>query len=115
MTIPIRITQAELREFSELQRELAWKEQSLEGMKSTLMVLLREGAEIEPGRFDARLATRIGRAVPWKQLFVERLGQATADSLKREFKTHVYYEVEVLEHAVPPLWLGSSEDDGAQG
>lgn len=61
MTIPVNITQAELQEVCELQRELAWKEQHLEHMKSNLMVLLRVGAPIEQGRFDARLATRMGR------------------------------------------------------
>jgi hypothetical protein len=40
MTIPIRITQAELNEISDLEREVAWKKQHLEEMKSNLMVLL---------------------------------------------------------------------------
>lgn len=114
MTLPIRITQAELKEISELQRELAWKEQHLEDMKANLLVLLREGVPIEQGRFDARLDTCVGRAVPWKQLFIERVGQEAADMAKREFKTHVYYEVRVMEHAVPPLWQSGTGETGAE-
>lgn len=104
MTEPIRITQAELSEISELERELPWKQQHLKDMKANLQVLLREGVSIEPGRFGAKLVTRIGRAVPWKKIFIERMGQAAADLLRRTFKTHVYYDVEVVEHAVRPLW-----------
>jgi hypothetical protein len=111
MTHQIQITQSELHEISDLQRELAWKSKHLEEMKSTLEVLLREGVPIEKGRFSARLVTRIGRAVPWKQLFIERIGQAAADLLKRTFKTHVYFEVEVMEHAVLPLWRGLEGSD----
>jgi len=114
MRTPIRIMQAELKEVSDLERELAWKEQRLKDIKENLLVLLREGVPIEPGRFDARLATRVGRPVPWKQLFVERLGQFQADMLKRQFKTHVYFEVEVVEHAVPPLWQAGAGETGAQ-
>jgi hypothetical protein len=74
--------------------------------------MLREGIQVEEGRFDARMATRIGRPVPWKVVCLQKLGQAAFDAIKRTFKTHVYLELEVLEHAVPPLWLnreGSAE------
>src|SRR5260370_9542516 len=104
MTQHIRITQSELHEISEMERELAWKGKHVEDMKANLMVLLREGVQVEKGRFDARLITRIGRAVPWKQVFIERVGQAAADLIRRTFKTHVYFEVQVVEHAVLPLW-----------
>ena len=114
MTHQIQITQSERHEISDLQRELAWKGKHLEEMKGTLMVLLREGVRVEKGRFDARLVTRVGRAVPWKRLFIERLGQAAADLLKRSFKTHVYFEVEVMEHAVLPLWRDQEGSDEAE-
>jgi hypothetical protein len=114
MTLPIQISQAELSEISELEREVAWKEKHLTEMKANLEVLLRAGAPIEQGRFDARLATRIGRAVPWKQVFIQRLGQAVADAVKRLYKTHVYYEVEVMEHAQPPLWQKNDGEAGAE-
>src|SRR5260370_5392876 len=114
MTHPIKIIQAELKEVSEMERELAWKQKPLEEMKGTLMVLLRGGAEIEDGRFDARLVTRIGRPVPWKQEFIARLGEAVANLVKRDYKTHVFYEVQVMEHAVPPLWQSGASDAGSE-
>jgi hypothetical protein len=114
MTHPITITQAELREVSELERELAWKQKQLAEKKETLLVLLREGVSIEDGRYDARLVTRIGRAVPWKQEFIARLGEAVANLVKRNYKTHVYLEVEVMEHAVPPLWQRGAGEIGTE-
>jgi hypothetical protein len=114
MTHQIQITQSELHEISDLQRELAWKTKHLEEMKSTLLVLLREGVPIEKGRFSARLVTRVGRPVPWKKAFIERLGEAAADLLKRTFKTHVWFEAEVMEYAVLPLWRDIDESDEAQ-
>ena len=114
MTHPIKITQAELKEVNELEREVAWKQKHLEDMKGTLMVLLRGGAEVEDGRFDAKLVTRIGRPVPWKQEFLDRLGEAVANLVKRQYKTHVYFEVKVMEHAVPPLWQGGTGQAGAE-
>ncbi|HET9400076.1 MAG TPA: hypothetical protein VFO34_03910 [Candidatus Acidoferrales bacterium] len=109
MTLPIQISQAELREISELERELPLKKKHLEDMRANVLVLLREGASVESGRFDAKLVTRIGRPVPWKQLFVEKVGQAAADFLKRTFKTTVYFDVEVVEHATRPLWLNNGD------
>jgi hypothetical protein len=114
MTQHIQITQSELREISELERELTWKTKHVGDMKANLMVLLREGVPVEKGRFDARLVTRIGRAVPWKQVFIERLGEAAANLIKRTFKTHIYFEVQVLEHAVLPLWQGRDDSDEAE-
>jgi hypothetical protein len=111
MTQPIQITQSELRQISDLQRELAWKTKHLEDMKANLLVLVREGVPVERGRFGARLITRVGRPVPWKKAFIERVGQAAADLLKRTFKTHVWFEVEVLEYAVLPLWRDSEGSD----
>lgn len=114
MTHPIKITQSELNEVSELEREVAWKQKQLDEMKGTLLVLLRGGAEVEEGRFDARLVKRIGRSVPWKQEFIARLGEGIANLVKRDYKTHVYYEVKVLEHAVPPLWRNGTGETGTQ-
>jgi len=112
MTHPITITQAELKEVSELEREMVWKKKHLEEMKETLLVLLREGAAVEEGRFDAKLVTRIGRPVPWKKEFISRLGEALANLVKRDYKTHVFFEVQVMEHAIPPLWRsGAGETD----
>jgi hypothetical protein len=112
MTLPFKITQSELIEINELERDLPLKTKHLQEMKANLLVLLREGAEIEQGRFDARVVKRIGRAVPWKQCFIDKLGQAAADLLKRTFKTHIYFEAEVVEHAIPPLWRRGNGDLG---
>jgi predicted transcriptional regulator len=114
MTHPIKITQAELKEVNELERELGWKQKHLAEMKDTLMALLRGGAEVEDGRFDAKLVKRIGRSVPWKREFIARLGEALANLVKRDYKTHVFFEVRVMEHAVPPLWRSGAGNTAAE-
>jgi hypothetical protein len=114
MTHPIKITQAELKEFSELERELSWRQKHLEEMRGTIMVLLRGGAEVEDGRFDAKLVTRVGRPVPWKQEFIARMGEAVANLVKRDYKTHVFFEVRVMEHAVPPLWRSGAGEGSTE-
>jgi hypothetical protein len=108
MTHPITITQAELKDFSELEREVKMKKQQCEEKKESLLLLLRGGAAVEDGRFDARLITRVGRNVRWQFEFISRLGEAVANAVKREYKTHVWYELQVMEHAVPPLWRGTT-------
>jgi len=114
MILPVRITQAELKEINELERELPFKKQHLEEMKSSVMALLQAHAPIEEGRFDAKIVMRVGRSVPWRQLLIDRIGQVAANLLKRQFKTHVYPEVRIIEHAVPPLWRGKTGTDEAE-
>lgn len=104
MTLPITITQAELREISELEREISAKQHHLASMRSNLLVMLKEGVPIEEGRFDAELVTKIARPVPWKQELIRLNGQSVADEIKRLYKLHTYYDVRVMEHAIPPLW-----------
>ncbi|HXT87122.1 MAG TPA: hypothetical protein VN745_08880 [Verrucomicrobiae bacterium] len=59
-----RITQAELSEINDLERELPLKRLQLASMKENLLLMLRAAVPIEPGRFDAEIAKRIGRPVP---------------------------------------------------
>lgn len=106
----IRITQHELAEIAELEREAAWRQRKAEELKGNLLPLLRAGVPIEPGRFDVRLDKRIGRNPPWKQLVINVLGPDAAERYKRQFPVHIYYEIIVVEHAVPPLWKGSVGD-----
>jgi hypothetical protein len=108
----IRIMQRELEEIAELDREVAWRKKKADELKNNLRPLLQAHVEIEMGRFDARLAKRIGRSVPYRKLVIERLGLAVADWFKGLYPPHVFFEVEVVEHAVPPLWkgLGDSSD-----
>jgi len=114
MTLPIRVTQAELSEINDLEREIPLKRQRLEGMKANLLIMLREGVPIEPGRFDAKVVRRIGRPVPWRQILIDRLGRPAVDALKRAFKTTIWYEAKVVEYATLPLWNKNSGQDDAQ-
>ena len=108
------IRQSELSEINDLQRELAYKKHHLDDLRSSVSVMLREGIQVEEGRLDARMVTRMGRAVSWKLVCLEKLGQAAFDAVKRTFKTHTYLELEVLEPAVPPLWRGREGSGQAQ-
>jgi hypothetical protein len=109
----IRITQRELEEIVDLDREIAWRKKRSDELKSNLKPLLQAGVAIEPGRFDARLRKQIGRSVPYRQLVIDRLGLDVADRFKKLYPAHVFFEVEVLEHAVPPLWKGIDDSAGA--
>lgn len=104
----IRIRQEELGEIAGLEREISVKQKRVEELKSNLFPLLRAGVPIEPGRFDVRLDKRFGRSVPWKQLVINELGAEAADGYKSQFPVHIWFEVVVVEHAVPPLWKESA-------
>ena len=113
MTHPITITQAELKDFSELEREAKVKQQQYLERKENLLLLLRGGVGVEDGRFDARLITRVGRSPRWKFEFISRLGEAVANAVKRQYKVHVWYDLQVMEHAIPPLWRNGASETGA--
>lgn len=103
------VTQAELSEIIEHEREIQWRTKRANELRESVRALLHGGAQVENGRFGASLAKRIGRAVPWKRLFVEHVGEDEAKELKRQFKVHLYFELVVQEYAVPPLWRGQDD------
>lgn len=108
MTIQgVQITQHELEEIFELERDVAQKQKRIDELKSGVKALLFAKMPIETGRFDAQLIMRIARHVPWKQAVVDNLGVAFADSFRRRYPSSVFFEVMVQEHAVPPLWKAS--------
>jgi len=106
-----RITQAELSEINDLERELPLKRLQLASMKENLLLMLRAAVPIEPGRFDAEIAKRIGRPVPRRRLLVERVGQPAVDAMKRVFKATVWYEAKIREYATLPLWNKNSRQN----
>lgn len=115
MTIEgIRITQHELEEIADLDREIAWRKKKSDELKGNLKPLLMAKVQIEAGRFDARLKKRFGRSVPYRQLVIEKLGLAMADWFKKLYPARVFFEVEIMEHAVPPLWKGLEGSSDAQ-
>lgn len=107
------VTQQELAEILDHERQIAWRIKRRDELRSNVHALLAAGAQVEPGRFDAHLKKRIGRSVPWRQLVFERLSPDVIDWFRRRFRTHVYFELEVVEYAVPPLWRNSDESGGS--
>ncbi len=105
----VRITQRELKEISELEREVAWRTKKADEMKSTVKAMLLSHIRVEPGRFDAKLRKQFCRSVPWKSLVLEKLGQGVADWFRKLHPVHVRFEVDVVEHAVEPLWKGKDD------
>jgi len=105
----VQITQLELAEISGLEREIAWRLKRLDELKSSVKAMLLSHIRIEPGRFDAKLRKQICRSVPWKSLVIERLGQAVADWFRGLHPVHVRFDVDVVEHAVLPLWKNKDE------
>jgi hypothetical protein len=109
----VQISQRELQEIYELQRELVEKQNHLEELKSGVKTLLIGKAPIEFGRFAAYLITIPGRNVPWKQVVIQELGAEFADACRKRYKVHVRFDVRVEEHAVEPLWkTGANSDPG---
>ena len=100
----VKIKQAELEEIDKLTRDIAWRTKRLDELKSSVKAMLIHNIAIEPGRFTAKLRKQICRNVPWKSLVIEKLGQSMADWFTKLYPPHVRYEVEVIEHAIMPLW-----------
>jgi hypothetical protein len=67
----VRITQHELAEIAELQREVSFRSKRLEELKSNVKAMLLHRIPIERGRFDAKLRKIVCRSVPWKSLFLK--------------------------------------------
>ena len=105
----VLITQRELAEISDLEREVAWRTKKADEMKSSVKAMLLGHIRVEPGRFDAKLRKRFCRNVPWKSLVVEKLGQGMVDWFRKLHPVHVRFEVDVVEHAVEPLWKGKDD------
>jgi hypothetical protein len=104
----VLISQAELQEIYELQRELISKQNHLEELKSNVKTLLIGKVRIQSGRFMAHLITIPGRNVPWKQVVVEELGADFAETCRKRFPVRVRFDVKVEEHAIVPLWKNDS-------
>ena len=103
------ITQRELGEIADLEREVAWRRKKADEMKSSVKAMLLSHIRVERGRFDAKLRKIVGRSVPWKSLVVERLGEAVADWFRKLHPPNIRFEVDVVEHAVEPLWKGKDD------
>ncbi len=105
----VQITQRELQEIFELEHDVSEKMKRLEEVKSNIKALLIAKMPIEHGRFDAQLIRRISRHVPWKQAVIDKLGLVFAEAFRKRFQATVFFDVMVVEHAVPPLWKGKEE------
>jgi len=103
------ITQHELAEISEMEREVAWRIKKLDEMKSSVKEALMLRVRVQQGRFDAKLRKIVCRNVPWKTLVLERLGEPVAEWFKKLYPPHIRFEVDVVEHAVEPLWKGKDD------
>lgn len=112
----IRVTQQELQEIFELERDVAPKLKRIEELKSNVKALLIHKAQVELGRFDAFLVKMASRHVPWRQAVVDYLGLPFTEEFKKRFPVSLRCDVKVEEHAVLPLWnqTDDTELDGAE-
>jgi hypothetical protein len=108
----VKITQQELADISEMEREVAWRTRRLDEMKSSVKEALLLRVPVEPGRFGARLKTIPFRNVPWKTLVLEKIPKPIIDGFRKLYPVRVRSEVVVVEHATQPLWNGE-ESQGA--
>jgi hypothetical protein len=105
----VMITQHELADISEMEREVAWRAKKLDEMKSSVKEALMLHIPVEPGRFYAKLRTIPYRNIPWKTLVMERLPLNVMEWFRKLHPVRVRFEVEVVEHAVEPLWQGKDD------
>jgi hypothetical protein len=108
----VQVTQHELREIFDLERDIAPKQKRVDELKAGVKVLLIHKMPVELGRFDASLITRHVRNPTWKQCVVDNLGVDFAEAYRKRFPLRMFCDVQVEEHAVLPLWNGS-QDSGA--
>ena len=111
----IQVTQDELRELYELERDVAQKQTRIDELKSNVKALLIAKMPVEAGRFDARLIMKRIHHVPWKQVVLDHLDVEFAERFRKSSPSSVICDVMVEEHAIPPLWrgtIGTSEVGG---
>ena len=92
-----------------MEREVAWRVKKADDMKSSVKAMLLGHIRVEPGRYDAKLCKKVCTNVPYKSLVVEKFGQAVADWFRKLHPARIRFEVEVIEHAVEPLWKGKDD------
>ena len=109
------ITQRDLQGAHDLQFEISEKQERLAAIMENLKTLLFAKAQVEPGRFDARLAFKKMHNVPWKQVVIEKLGFDYMESVRRSTASVTRCEVVIIEHAIPPLWRKQPEETAGQG
>jgi hypothetical protein len=103
----VQLTQHELQEAFEIQREIAEKQRRLDGLISDIKVLLFAKMPIEEGRFYAKLIFKREHHPAWKQAVIDNLGIDFAERFRKSSPSTVRAEVLVEEHAIPPLWKGA--------
>jgi hypothetical protein len=107
----VQVTQQELQEIVELERNVAPKLKRIDELKQGVKALLIARMPVELGRFDGTLIKLPSRHVPWRVGFIEYLGTKLADEFKKRFPVQMRFDVRVEEHAVRPLW----NDGGTTG
>ena|SRR5271156_4750849 len=107
----VQVTQQELQEIFDLQRDVTPMLKRIEELKQSVKALLIHKMPVELGRFDATLIKLPGRHIPWRLGFIEYLGTKLAEEYKKRFPVQMRFDVKVEEHAVLPLW----KNGGASG
>jgi hypothetical protein len=108
----VHISQSDLRELFELDRQVDQELKRLLDLKSYLKALLFAKTPIEEGRFYAHLVFRTIHHPAWKQIVIDELGFDFAESARRKSSTSRLCEVVVEEHGSLPLWkaaMGTGE------
>jgi hypothetical protein len=100
----VEVTQKELQEIFDLERDVAPKLKRIEELKQGVKALLIQKMPVELGRFDAILVKLPGRHIPWRLGFLEYLGNELAEKFKKRYPVQVRFDVKIEEHAVLPLW-----------
>jgi hypothetical protein len=109
----VQVTQAELQEIVDLERDIAPKVKCVEELKEGVKALLIAKRPVEFGRFDVSLVWRYLRHPGWKQIVIDNLGPEFAEECRRRAPGHALCDLRVEEHAVLPLWNSGGTADAS--
>lgn len=104
LRLAVTVSQGELEEICKHRRELAFHKKSLERLEKDTIHLLLAGADIEPGRFIAKVKFQSRHAVSWKELVISEFGQEFADHAWKNSRLIRIPQLELIEHPYMPLW-----------
>jgi hypothetical protein len=98
--VDVLIRQSELEQISSHRREIAWYKSQLDPIEKDVLHLLIAGAEVESGRFNAKLSYMRRHSVAWRAIVEAELGEDFAEQAYKSSRVIAVPQLKLVEH--PP-------------
>lgn len=109
--LSVTLQQTQFEKIAFHRREIAWHKKQLEPLERDVRDLLIAGAEWERGKFSPKVVWTSRHQVAWKDVVVEKLGEAfVLDTLASSKVIHIP-RLELIEHPPLPLFPEGLEPD----